>query len=88
MLRFAAKHDKLLTRIIRAPGMGLQYITTKEPTPDMLEVAITAFELAMDPEGFATKQAAAETKEGETAAVETAAVETAAGQTEDAKASD
>ena len=54
----------------------------------MLEVAITAFELAMDPEGFATKQAAAETKEGETAAVETAAVETAAGQTEDAKASD
>lgn len=63
--------------------MGLQYITTKEPTPDMLEVAITAFELAMDPEGFAAKQAAAETKEGETAAVETAA-----GQTEDAKASD
>lgn len=64
--------------------MGLQYITTKEPTPDMLEVAITAFELAMDPEGFAAKQAAAETKEGE----KTAAVETAAGQMEDAKASD
>ena len=72
VLRFAAKHDNLLTRIIRAPGMGLQYITTKEPTPDMLEVAITAFELAMDPEGFAAKQAAAETKEGETAAAETA----------------
>lgn len=57
VLRFAAKHDNLLTRIIRAPGMGLQYITTKEPTPDMIEVAITAFELAMDPEGFAAKQA-------------------------------
>ena len=58
LLRFAAKHDNLITRIIRAPGMGLQYITTKEPTPDMIEVAITAFELAMDPERFAAQQTA------------------------------
>lgn len=49
VLRFAARHDNWLTRIIRAPGMALQRITTKEPTPDMLEVAITAFNLAMDP---------------------------------------
>ena len=50
LLRFAAKYDNLLTRIIRAPGMALQYITTKEPTRDMLEVAIAAFHLAMLPE--------------------------------------
>ena len=31
----------------RAPGMALQYITTKEPTADMLEVAIASFNLAM-----------------------------------------
>ena len=30
--------------------MALQYITTKEPTRDMLEVAIAAFHLAMLPE--------------------------------------
>ena len=44
------RYDNLLTRIIRAPGMALQYITTKEPTRDMLEVAIAAFHLAMLPE--------------------------------------
>ncbi len=47
VLRFAARSDNLLTRIIRAPGLALQRITTKEPTPDMIEVAITAFNLAM-----------------------------------------
>lgn len=49
VLRLAARYDNWLTRIIRAPGMALQRITTKEPTPDMLEVAIAAFNLAMDP---------------------------------------
>ena len=91
VLRFAAKYDNLFTRIIRAPGMGLQYITTKEPTPDMIEVAITAFELAMDPEGFAAKQA----EKTEAAAAEIVAKpagaepeKAAAGQVEETKASD
>lgn len=47
VLQFAAKHDNIFTRIIRAPGMALQYITTKEPTDDMIEVAIASFNLAM-----------------------------------------
>lgn len=46
-LRWAAKYDNWFTRIVRAPGMALQYITTKEPTEDMLEVAIASFYLAM-----------------------------------------
>ncbi len=50
VLQFAAKFDNFFTRIIKAPGMGLQFITTKEPTLDMIEVAIAAFDLAMDPE--------------------------------------
>lgn len=50
VLQLAAKYDNVLTKIIRAPGMGLQFITTKEPTPDMVEVAIEAFNLAMAPE--------------------------------------
>ena len=56
VLRFAAKYDNAFTRIIRAPGMALQRITTKEPTEDMLEVAITAFNPALDP-NYNNKQA-------------------------------
>lgn len=59
LLRFAAKYDNPLTKIIRAPGMALQYITTKEPTEDMLEVAIEAFGLAMLPDGEARARVAA-----------------------------
>ncbi len=56
VLRFAAKYENPLTRIIRAPGMGLQKLTTKEPTEDMLEVAIASFKRAMqDVEDDATK---------------------------------
>ena len=37
------KYDNFLTRIISAPGMWVQRLTTKEPEDDMIEVAITAF---------------------------------------------
>ncbi|MCH5279240.1 MAG: DUF1385 domain-containing protein [Christensenellaceae bacterium] len=47
VLRGAAKHDNWFTKIVRAPGMGLQLITTKEPTADMIEVAMAAFYIAM-----------------------------------------
>ena len=47
VLRAAAKTDNWFTRIIRAPGMALQLITTREPELDMLEVAIYSFYLAM-----------------------------------------
>ncbi len=49
LLKFAAKYDNFLTKAIRAPGMALQYLTTREPEPDMIEVAIAAFNLAMNP---------------------------------------
>lgn len=50
LLKLLAKSDCLFVRILRAPGMALQKLTTKEPTDDMLEVSITAFKtvLAMD----------------------------------------
>ena len=47
VLRAAAKTDNWLTKAVRAPGMALQLITTREPELDMLEVAIYAFYLAM-----------------------------------------
>ena len=48
VLKLAAASDKLWARIIRAPGLGLQYLTTREPEPAMIEVAIAAFYLAMN----------------------------------------
>ena len=42
MLKLCGKYDNILTRIISAPGMWLQHITTKEPDDDMIEVAIAA----------------------------------------------
>ena len=35
-----------LAKIIRAPGLFLQYLTTREPTDDMLEVAAAAVKAA------------------------------------------
>ena len=42
LIKFAGRHDNLLTRIISAPGVWLQHITVFEPTDDMIECAIEA----------------------------------------------
>lgn len=42
LLKACGKYDNALTRIISAPGMWLQRITTKEPDDDMIEIAIAA----------------------------------------------
>ncbi len=47
ILMLAGKHDNIITRIISAPGMWVQRITTKEPTEDMLEVAIVSIKCAL-----------------------------------------
>lgn len=49
VLKAAARKENLVCRIVRAPGLSLQHMTTKEPTLDMLEVAIASFELALHP---------------------------------------
>jgi len=43
VLKYLGKHDNALVRVLRAPGIFLQRLTTKEPDDDMLEVAIAAF---------------------------------------------
>lgn len=50
LLKLLAKSDNIIFRILRAPGMLLQKLTTRQPTDDMLEVSLTAFKtvLAMD----------------------------------------
>ena len=47
ILMLAGKHDNIITRIISAPGLWVQRITTKEPTLDMLEVAIVSTKCAL-----------------------------------------
>ncbi len=51
IIRFAGKHDNALIRFITAPGLWIQRITTKEPTDDMIQVAIVALKSAL-PEEF------------------------------------
>lgn len=42
--RFAGRHDGVLSRILRWPGMMLQHITVLEPDDSMIEVAIVSLE--------------------------------------------
>ncbi len=42
LIKFCGRHDNLLTRIIAAPGLWVQRLTTKEPDDDMIEVAIAS----------------------------------------------
>lgn len=51
LIKMAGKHDNKFTRIISAPGMWLQHITTKEPTPDMIECAIAALKEVIPNDG-------------------------------------
>lgn len=46
-IRYAGKHDNAFVRIISAPGLWVQRITTKEPTDDMIEVAIASLKASL-----------------------------------------
>ncbi|MBQ2729977.1 MAG: DUF1385 domain-containing protein [Clostridia bacterium] len=46
-LIWAGKHPNWLTRVLSAPGLWMQHITTKEPDLEQLEVAIAALKNAM-----------------------------------------
>lgn len=39
-IRYAGKHDNLFIKILSAPGLWMQRITTKEPEDDIIEVGI------------------------------------------------
>ncbi len=44
LIKLCGRHDNFLTRMIAAPGVWMQHITTKEPEDDMIEVAIRAMQ--------------------------------------------
>lgn len=41
-IRYAGKHDNLFVKIVSAPGLWMQRITTKEPDDDIIEVGIAS----------------------------------------------
>lgn len=49
VLKICGKYDNVITRIISAPGLWLQRISTKEPEDGMIEIAIAALK-ACEPE--------------------------------------
>lgn len=42
LIRIAGKYDNVVTKIISAPGLAIQRLTTKEPADEMIEVAIAS----------------------------------------------
>ena len=44
---FAGKHDNGFTRVLSAPGLWMQRITTIEPDDDMIEVAIVSLKTSL-----------------------------------------
>lgn len=43
-IRYAGRHDNLLVKILSAPGLWMQRITTKEPDDDIIEVGIASLQ--------------------------------------------
>ena len=52
ILRFGARHrSNPLVKVLLYPGLLVQMITTKQPTDDMIEVAIVSMEQALEADG-------------------------------------
>ena len=49
-IRYAGRHDNILTRILSAPGLWMQRLTTKEPDEEQIAVAIAALKCALSEE--------------------------------------
>ena len=48
MIQWAGRTDSKFADIMSKPGLAMQKLTTKEPTEDMVEVAIKAVEAVFD----------------------------------------
>ena len=56
-IKYAGRHDNILVKILSAPGLWMQRLTTKEPDDSMIEVGIAAFKAVItdNPEDDAIK---------------------------------
>ena len=46
-IKYAGRHDNIITKIFSAPGLWMQRITTAEPTDDMMEVGIASIKAVL-----------------------------------------
>ena len=51
LIKFAGRYENLLTKIISAPGVGLQHLTVFEPDEAMIECAIAAMKEVIPEDG-------------------------------------
>ncbi len=47
LIKICGKYDNIITKIIAAPGLAIQRLTTKEPDDSMIEIAIVATKAAL-----------------------------------------
>ena len=59
-IKFAGSHDNVVANILSKPGLWVQRLTTKEPTEDMVEVAIKAVEGVLDWRAYLEEERAKE----------------------------
>lgn len=48
LLRFSGKHDNAVIRVLTAPGLWMQRLTTKEPDDSMIEVGIASLKAVVE----------------------------------------
>ena len=51
LIRIAGRHNNIFTRIISAPGLWMQRLTTREPDASQIEIAIAAISPVLPKEG-------------------------------------
>lgn len=56
IIRLAGRSNNILVRILSAPGLLVQKLTTKEPDEQMIEVAIAAVEAVFDWRAFLSEK--------------------------------
>ena len=48
LIRLAGRNDNIIVRVLSAPGFAMQYLTTREPDDEMIEVGIRSVEAVFD----------------------------------------
>ncbi|MBR5970483.1 MAG: DUF1385 domain-containing protein [Lachnospiraceae bacterium] len=48
LIRLAGRNDNIIVKVLSAPGFAMQYLTTREPDDEMIEVGIRSVEAVFD----------------------------------------
>ena len=56
LIRLAGRSNNVFVKLLSVPGMMLQRLTTKEPSKDMVEVAIASVEAVFDWKGYLAEE--------------------------------